>query len=154
VSGKVVVKMQIQKHQTNRLETLHGGTISTLIDLGGSAAQDNLSDCRSLAAASKGLWATGVSTDINITYISSGGKVGDWITMDAECDKLGAPRKSAFLNLGKTLLFSTMTLRNANGEVFARGRHTKFVLLAWKDEKNKVGELTDEPDDSPNGDVE
>jgi hypothetical protein len=47
-----------------------------------------------------------------------------------------------------------MTLRNANGEVFARGRHTKFVLLAWKDEKNKVGELVDEPDDSPNGDVE
>jgi hypothetical protein len=47
-----------------------------------------------------------------------------------------------------------MTLRNGNGEVFARGRHTKFVLLAWNDEKNKVGQLTDEPDDAPNDDVE
>jgi acyl-coenzyme A thioesterase 13 len=58
------------------------------------------------------------------------------------------------ITLGKTLLFSTMTLRNGNGEVFARGRHTKFVLLAWNDERNKVGQLTDEPDDAPNDDVE
>ena len=51
-------------------------------------------------------------------------------------------------------MFSTMTLRNANGEIFARGRHTKFVLLAWKDERNKVGQLTDEADDTPIDDVE
>ena len=44
---------------------------------------------RSLAVASRGLFATGVSTDINISYISSGGKIGDVITMEAECDKLG-----------------------------------------------------------------
>jgi len=36
-----------------------------------------------------------------------------------------------------------MTLRNAAGEVFARGRHTKFVALAWKDERNKVDQLSD-----------
>jgi acyl-coenzyme A thioesterase 13 len=44
---------------------------------------------RSLACASKGLFATGVSTDINISYFSSGGKVGDTITMDAELDRIG-----------------------------------------------------------------
>ena len=44
---------------------------------------------RSLAVASKGLFSTGVSTDINISYISSGGKVGDTITMEAECDRIG-----------------------------------------------------------------
>jgi hypothetical protein len=34
-----------------------------------------------------------------------------------------------------------MTLRNEKNKVFAKGRHTKFVALAWKEEKNKVGEL-------------
>ena len=38
-------------------------------------------------------------------------------------------------------MFSSMTLRNSKNEVFARGRHTKFVALAWKDENNKVDEL-------------
>ena len=38
----------------NRLKTLHGGTIASMVDLGGS-----------LAVASMGLHATGVSTDLN-----------------------------------------------------------------------------------------
>lgn len=38
----------------NRLQTIHGGTIASLVDLGGS-----------LAVASTGRFATGVSTDLN-----------------------------------------------------------------------------------------
>lgn len=38
----------------NRLNILHGGTIASMVDLGGS-----------LAVASMGLYATGVSTDLN-----------------------------------------------------------------------------------------
>lgn len=38
----------------NRLGILHGGTIASMVDLGGS-----------LAVASTGLYATGVSTDLN-----------------------------------------------------------------------------------------
>jgi hypothetical protein len=30
-----------------------------------------------------------VSTDINISYMSSGGKIGDTITMESECDRIG-----------------------------------------------------------------
>lgn len=37
------------------------------VDLGGS-----------LAVASRGLHSTGVSTDLNVTYMSSGGKVGKY----------------------------------------------------------------------------
>lgn len=96
---------------------------------------------RSLAVASNGLFSTGVSTDINISYISSGGKVGDTITMEAECDRIGNLFLERKLMIGKTLLFSSMTLRNEKNEVFAKGRHTKFVALAWKDERNKVDEL-------------
>ena len=36
--GRVTAQMQIEKHHTNRLEILHGGTISTMIDLGGCSS--------------------------------------------------------------------------------------------------------------------
>lgn len=42
----------------NRLNILHGGTIASMVDLGGS-----------LAVASRGLFATGVSTDLNGMHI-------------------------------------------------------------------------------------
>jgi acyl-coenzyme A thioesterase 13 len=74
--------------------------------------------------------------------MSSGGKVGDTITMDAECDRIGSSLGKVESDCaGKTLLFSSMTLRNEKNEIFAKGRHTKFVALAWKDERNKVDGL-------------
>jgi len=42
------------EHAKNRLGTLHGGTLASIVDLGGS-----------LAVASMGRFATGVSTDLN-----------------------------------------------------------------------------------------
>ncbi|EAW13356.1 PaaI family thioesterase [Aspergillus clavatus NRRL 1] len=110
-----------------------------MVDLGGS-----------LAVASRGLFATGVSTDLNVTYLSSGGKVGDKIQAEVTCDKFG-----------KTLAYTNIKFMNSNGEVFARGSHTKYgtpfkshksptiltplaaryVALAWKDPKNIVEEL-------------
>ncbi len=49
---------------------------SLQVDLGGS-----------LAVASRGLFATGVSTDLNVTYLSSGGQIGDLIKAEVTCDK-------------------------------------------------------------------
>jgi hypothetical protein len=60
----------------NRLDILHGGTIASMVDLGGS-----------LAVASRGLFSTGVSTDLSVTYLSSGGKIGDLIRAEVSCDK-------------------------------------------------------------------
>ncbi|KAK0616485.1 HotDog domain-containing protein [Immersiella caudata] len=108
--GKVDFELDITKDHTNRLKILHGGTIASMVDLGGS-----------LAVASMGLYATGVSTDMNITYLSSGGKIGDKIQGSAVCEKIG-----------KTLAFTTVTFRNAQGELAARGSHTKYVTQAWK----------------------
>jgi len=51
-----------------------------MVDMGGS-----------LVLASRGLWSTGVSTDLNVTYLSSGGKVGDVIKGEAVCDKCMNP---------------------------------------------------------------
>jgi len=44
------------KPTKNRLQILHGGTLACMTDLGGS-----------LAVASRGLFATGVSTDLSGT---------------------------------------------------------------------------------------
>ncbi|KAH9885357.1 Thioesterase/thiol ester dehydrase-isomerase [Xylariomycetidae sp. FL2044] len=110
VVGKVDFELDITKHHTNRLGILHGGTIASMVDLGGS-----------LAVASTGLYATGVSTDMNITYLSSGGKIGEKISATAVCDKIG-----------KTLAFTSVTFKNAQGELAARGSHTKYVTKAVK----------------------
>ncbi|CAN9079772.1 unnamed protein product [Alternaria alternata] len=95
-----------------------------MVDLGGS-----------LAVASRGLFATGVSTDLNVTYLSSGGKIGDLIKAEVTCDKFG-----------KTLAFTSIAFSNNKGEVFARGSHTKYVALAWKDPNNIVEELSPKPE--------
>ncbi|KAJ5379049.1 esterase [Penicillium cosmopolitanum] len=117
--GTVNFELLIQKEHTNRLNILHGGTIASMVDLGGS-----------LAVASRGLYATGVSTDLNVTYLNSGGKVGDKILAEVTCDKFG-----------KTLAYTNIRFTNGKGDVVARGSHTKYVTLAWKDPQNIVEEI-------------
>ncbi|KAG7286488.1 hypothetical protein NEMBOFW57_008799 [Staphylotrichum longicolle] len=106
--GKVEFELDITKDHTNRLKIIHGGTIASLVDLGGS-----------LAVASKGLYATGVSTDLTVSYISSGGKVGDTLRGTAVCDKMG-----------KTLAYTQVTFWDKQRNLVARGSHTKFVVHA------------------------
>uniref|UniRef100_A0A060T381 ARAD1C30426p n=1 Tax=Blastobotrys adeninivorans TaxID=409370 RepID=A0A060T381_BLAAD len=108
--GQVSLEMDIEKKHTNRLEILHGGTIASLVDLGGS-----------LAVASRGLYSTGVTTDLNVTYLSSGGKVGDRIAIECLCQKLGA-----------TLAFTQVNFYDNQSRLFARGSHTKFLTQAYK----------------------
>ncbi|KAF2457972.1 acyl-coenzyme A thioesteras-like protein 13 [Lineolata rhizophorae] len=120
--GRVHFELDIQKEHTNRLNILHGGAIASMVDLGGS-----------LAVASRGLFSTGVSTDISITYVNSGGKIGDTIRAEAICEKFG-----------KSLAFNTITFTNKTGDLVARGSHTKYIAIAWKDPKNIVEELTPE----------
>ncbi|PQE11683.1 putative _thioesterase family protein [Rutstroemia sp. NJR-2017a WRK4] len=91
-----------------------------MVDLGGS-----------LAVASQGLHATGVSTDMNITYLNSGGKVGDTLKAVATCDKCEfLPRVRGVLlvndwTVGKTLAYTSIQFTNAKGQLAARGSHTK-----------------------------
>ena len=89
------------------------------VDLGGS-----------LAVASKGLFATGVSTDLSVTYLNSGGGIGDKIRAEVTCDKFG-----------KTMAYTSIKFLNDKDELVARGSHTKYVALAWKDGKNNVDEM-------------
>ncbi|KAI9828025.1 MAG: hypothetical protein M1832_003552 [Thelocarpon impressellum] len=49
--------------------------------------------------------------------------------------------KLGHAQVGKNLAFTSIRFRNAKGDVVARGSHTKYVALAFKDRKNIVGEL-------------
>ncbi|KAL8297369.1 hypothetical protein RB597_006460 [Gaeumannomyces tritici] len=107
--GRVDFELDISEDHINRMKAIHGGTLASMVDLGGS-----------LAVASMGLYSTGVSTDLNVTYLSSGGVVGDRLTGTATCDKIG-----------RTLAYTTVVFQNAKGELAARGSHTKFVAKVW-----------------------
>ncbi|KAG1441007.1 hypothetical protein G6F56_011672 [Rhizopus delemar] len=99
-NGNISAEFQIKKHH--------------LVDIGGS-----------LAVASKGLYATGVSTDINISYIS-GAKEGETVSIKARVDKLG-----------KILAFTTVELYS-NERLLALGRHNKFVAKAYHHPENEL----------------
>ena len=92
-----------------------------MVDLGGS-----------FAVASRGLFSTGVSTDLNVTYLNSGGKIGDVLKAEVICDKFG-----------KNLAYTSVVFTNDKGEVAARGSHTKYVKIAFNDPNNRIGELED-----------
>ncbi|KAK3316503.1 PaaI thioesterase [Apodospora peruviana] len=110
VKGKVDFELDITKYHTNRLNIIHGGAIASMVDFGGS-----------LAVASMGLYQTGVTTDLNVTYLRSGGKVGDTIRATAECDKMG-----------KIMAYTEIKFYNQQDQLVARGSHSKFVRDAWK----------------------
>ena len=54
----------------------------------------------------------------SVTYLASGGKIGDTIRAEVTCDKFG-----------KTLAYTSIKFTNAKDELVARGSHTKYDLL-------------------------
>lgn len=50
--------------------------------------------------------------------------------------------------VGKTLAYTSVKFVNKNNEIVARGSHTKFVAIAWKDEKNITDQLKPEVNES------
>ena len=53
-----------------------------------------------------------------------------------------APSPSS--TVGKTLAYTSCRFTNAQGVLVARGSHTKYVALAWRDERNITDELKPE----------
>lgn len=78
VPGKVEARLPIQAHNLNRLGSVHGGLVSTLVDTGGS-----------LAISSHGYYATGVTTDLHATFVKPAGGKGDELRVLAEVISLG-----------------------------------------------------------------
>lgn len=78
IPGHITGTFKIEKHNLNRLGTLHGGLICSLVDTMGS-----------LALASKGLYSTGVSTDIHTTFVKAAGGDGDEVKVEGKVISLG-----------------------------------------------------------------
>ncbi|KAG0348499.1 Tubulin alpha-1 chain [Podila humilis] len=101
--GNIVCELDVSKQHLNRLGGCHGGLLSTIVDIGGS-----------LAIAAEKMHATGVSTDLNVSFVS-GAKLGDKLTINSRCDKIGG-----------TLAYTSVEI-TANGKVVVLGRHTKYL---------------------------
>ncbi|KAG0370410.1 HotDog domain-containing protein [Gamsiella multidivaricata] len=106
--GSILCELQVEKQHLNRLGGCHGGLLSTIVDVGGS-----------LAIAAENMHATGVSTDLNVSFVS-GAKIGDKLSIDSRCD-----------NVGGSLAFTSVEIK-VGDKVVALGRHTKFVRNAHK----------------------
>uniref|UniRef100_F7E0J0 Acyl-coenzyme A thioesterase 13 n=1 Tax=Equus caballus TaxID=9796 RepID=F7E0J0_HORSE len=105
VPGKVICEMKVEEEHTNKMGTLHGGLIATLVDSISTVA---------LLLSERG--APGVSVDMNITYMSPA-KMGEDILITAH-----------ILKQGKTLAFTSVDLTNkVTGKLIAQGRHTKHL---------------------------
>ncbi|KAG0264688.1 hypothetical protein BG011_006265 [Mortierella polycephala] len=65
--GSILCELQVEKQHLVR--GCHGGLLSTIVDVGGS-----------LAIAAEDMHSTGVSTDLNVSFIS-GAKIGDKLTI-------------------------------------------------------------------------
>ncbi|GJJ77760.1 acyl-coenzyme A thioesterase 13 [Entomortierella parvispora] len=104
--GSCLAELEVSKQHLNRLGGCHGGLLSTIVDVGGS-----------LAIASKDMHATGVSTDLNVSFVS-GAKLGDTLSINSRCDRVGG-----------SLAYTTVEIL-VGDKVVALGRHTKFVRLA------------------------
>ncbi|KAF4634913.1 hypothetical protein G7Y89_g3197 [Cudoniella acicularis] len=76
-------------------------------------------------------WVKCYYEEVLVTYLNSGGQVGDVLKGVVKCDKFG-----------KTLAYTSAKFINSKGEIAARGSHTKYVALAWKHPENIVEELS------------
>ncbi|XP_015996382.2 acyl-coenzyme A thioesterase 13 [Rousettus aegyptiacus] len=104
--GKVICELKVEEEHTNRMGTVHGGFIATLVDVVSSLALLYTTEKRTC----------GVSVDMNITYTSPA-KLGEEIMITAHV-----------LKQGRKLGFAYVDLTNkATGKLIAQGRHTKYL---------------------------
>ncbi|CAG8469501.1 10653_t:CDS:2 [Dentiscutata erythropus] len=118
--GKVSIEIPIQEYHLNASKSIHGGMIASLVDF-----------CGALVTASKGVRLTTLSTDINVSYVTSA-RYGDTILVNAEC-----------VNLDKKFAFTTVEVHSkADGRLIAQGRHTLLVTSTHNDQfKNEDAKL-------------
>lgn len=105
--GKVVMEFKVEKAFTNRYGSLHGGFISSLVDIVGS-----------MSVSSYGKkYNRHVSANINVSFMR-GTKINDEVIVIGKCEKLG-----------RSLAFTEVELYNKNTKkLLAEGKHTKFLL--------------------------
>ncbi|MCO5567600.1 hypothetical protein L7F22_021294 [Adiantum nelumboides] len=103
--GRIVCSMRVPPSLCNAGDRLHGGAITSLVDIIGSAA-----------IFSTGQTYSGVSVEINVTFMAAA-PLGEEIEIESKA-----------LRVGKNLAFVAVDIRlKATGKLVAQGRHTKFL---------------------------
>ncbi|KAJ5088025.1 hypothetical protein N7456_011641 [Penicillium angulare] len=106
-NGLIRATLPVQPLHVNSKGTLHGTLSACVIDWAAG-----------MAIASTGHTATGVSTDLSVSYLSTA-KLGD--TLEIECK---------ISKIGKTLAFITVTVsKTVEGSAVnvVHGSHTKYI---------------------------
>ncbi|KAL2842963.1 HotDog domain-containing protein [Aspergillus pseudoustus] len=106
--GSFSAKIEVAPKHLNSKGGLHGVFSACVTDWAGG-----------LAIATCGLESTGVSTNINVSYLSSAA-VGDWLEIKGYANKVG--RNLAFT----TITISKLT-RSGDTTLVAQGSHTKYL---------------------------
>lgn len=105
--GRFVCTLRVPAYLCNADGRLHGGAITSLVDIIGSGP-----------LYSMGMPHSGVSVDINVTIIA-GACLGEEIEIEAKT--LGA---------GKSMAVVSVDIRlKATGKLVAQGRHTKLLQI-------------------------
>lgn len=104
--GRIVAVLPVAPVHLNSKGTLHGSVSTCLTDWAGG-----------LAIRSTGAPATGLSTDIHTTFVSTA-RIGDSLEIEGRATKVGA-----------SLAFTTVEIRHAadRGRVVCTGTHTKYI---------------------------
>lgn len=105
--GLAVLSIPVTRNLCNNYDTLHGGAISTIVDVVGT-----------FALLSKDPTRAGVSIEMNQTFCSAA-RLGDNVLLTGRV-----------LRYGRQLGFTEVTLRRGdeNGALVATGRHTKMFV--------------------------
>ncbi|KAL2161840.1 hypothetical protein VTH06DRAFT_7624 [Thermothelomyces fergusii] len=108
--GLFTARLRLDARHLNSAGAIHGSVSATLVDWAGG-----------LAIAAWDLRpATGVSVDINISYLSSA-RLGDEIEIEGRVERVGSNLAFTEVRIFK------VDAGGERGAVVASGRHTKFV---------------------------
>lgn len=104
-AGRAVCEVDVTDGLQNAYKTLHGGAITTLVDIVGTLALLSLDPTRA-----------GVSVELNVSFASAA-KAGETVVVEGRV-----------LKAGKKLGFTEVDVRRASdGALIATGRHTKAL---------------------------
>ncbi|KAI3944103.1 hypothetical protein MKW92_037305 [Papaver armeniacum] len=108
--GRIICSMKVPPRLLNSGNFLHGGATASLVDIIGSAA-----------IFTSGAKTSGVSVEINISYLDSA-------YLDEEIEI-----ESKVLRVGKAVGVVTVEIRKKiTGKIVAQGRHTKYLAVSSK----------------------
>lgn len=106
-NGTIRATLPVKPLHSNSKSTIHGTLSACVVDWAAG-----------MAIASTGHTATGVSTDLSVSYLSTA-KTGDVLEIEGK-----------ILKIGKTLAFTTVSIgKRVDGEVVnvVHGSHTKYI---------------------------